>query len=235
MAIQQITKGARKVRMRLRQDLGEAAGRVTASEAKLASSDSNPSLALKAAVDVRTEKKKYHKLHDLAESALVQQKAKAAKQIVQAEANAKESVKLAVKDAEKKELKEARSTMTAEQKKIEEEEQKKLEARVKEVKNMATLKIKAERQKFKTLVDAAVKMAPSREKQLRLKAKIALHKAKIAAKAYEEKMITSIAPHTVDGKVVTKKMAADCVKNPSGCDLFTLKGHNTAAAAKFAE
>merc|ERR1719502_2478011 len=48
-------------------------------------------------------------------------------------------------------------------------------------------------------------------------------------------MIRSVAPHTVDGKTVTKKMAAECVKNPSGCNLFTLKGQNTAAAAKYAE
>merc|ERR1711939_1165537 len=68
-----------------------------------------------------------------------------------------------------------------------------------------------------------------------MKAKVALHKAKIAAQAYEEKMISSLAPHTVDGKVVTKEMAAECVKNPSGCSLFTLQNQNTAAAAKFAE
>lgn len=30
-------------------------------------------------------------------------------------------------------------------------------------------------------------------------------------------------------------MAAECVKNPTGCKMFTLKGQNIAAAAKFAE
>lgn len=235
MAIQQITKGAKKVRMRLRQDLGEAAGRVRSAEAKLASSDSNPALALKSAVDVRTEKSKYHKLHDLAESALVQQKSKAAKSIVKAEANAKESVRLAVKTAESKELKEAREGLSRKQKELEEKEQKQLEAKIVQIKEMAQLKIREERKTFKSLVDAAVNMAPKKEKALRMKAKVALHKAKIAAAAYEEQMISSLAPHTVDGKVVTKEMAAECVKNPSGCSLFTLKNENTAAAAKFAE
>jgi len=235
LSIQQITKGARKVRMKLRKDLGEAAGRVRAAEARLASSDTNPSLALKSAVDVRTEKAKYAKLHDLAESALVQQKSKAAKQIVKAEANAKESVRLAVKDAEAKELKEAREQLTGKQKKVEREEQQKLDSKISKIKQMAKAKIDAERQNFKKLVDTAVKIAPKKEKDLRMKAKVALHKAKAAAQAYKEKMISSLAPHTVDGKVVTKEMAAECVKNPSGCSLFTLQGQNTAAAAKFAE
>jgi hypothetical protein len=235
LSIQQITQGAQKVRMRLRHDLGEAAGRVRAAEAKLSSSDSDPSLALKAAVDVRTEKSKYSKLHDLAESALVQQKSKAAKSIVKAEANAKESVRLAVKDAEGKELKEARDDLSNKQKQVESEEQKQLEGKVAKIKELAKAKIDQEREKFKKLVDAAVNMAPDKEKALRTKAKVALHKAKIAAKAYEDQMISSIAPHTVDGKVVTKEMAADCVKNPTGCSLFTLKNENSAAAAKFAE
>ena len=51
MAIQQITQGAKKVRMRLTNDLGEAASRVKAAQQKLANSDQNPSMALKAAVD----------------------------------------------------------------------------------------------------------------------------------------------------------------------------------------
>lgn len=235
MAIKEITSGARKVRMRLQQDLGEAAGRVRAAQDKLASSDKNPTAALKSAVDLRTEKAKFSKLHDLAESALMQQKSKASKQIVEAETNAKESVALAVKEAEQKELKRARGDLAESQNKVEAEEQKKLEAKVKKIKGLAEVKIKEERTKFKNLVDAAVKMAPAKEKKLRTKAKVMLHKAKIAAAAYEEQMVSSLAPHTVDGKAVTKEMAAECVKNPTGCNLFTLKGHNTAAAAKYAE
>jgi len=235
MAIKEITQGARKVRVRLQQDLGEAAGRVHAAQDRLAASDKNPSAALKSAVDLRTEKSKYKHLHDLAESALIQQKSKASKQILEAETNAKESVALAVKDAEKKELMTAQAELGESQKKAEAEEQKKLEERVKKIKSLAETKIKDERSKFKKLVDAAVKMAPSKEKKLRLKAKVMLHKAKVAAAAYEDQMMSSLAPHTVDGKTVTKEMAAECVKNPSGCSLFTLKGHNVAAAAKFAE
>lgn len=235
MAIQQITKGAKRVRIKLRQDLGEAAGRVHAAEKKLASSDANPTLALKSAVDLRTEKAKYHRLHDLAESALVQQKSKAAKAIVKAEANARESVKLAVKDAEGKELKEARDQLTSEQKRVEAEEQKRLNIKIKQIKQMTQMKIDSKRKSFKKMVDAAVKLSPAREKDLRVRAKLALQKAKSAAQAYEEQMIRSVAPHTVDGKTVTKEMAAECVKNPSGCNLFTLKGQNTAAAAKYAE
>merc|ERR1719201_1913021 len=74
MAIKEVTSGAKRVRMKLQRDLGEAAGRVKSAEKKLSSSDQNPSLALKAAVDVRVEKAKYRKLHDLAESALSEQK-----------------------------------------------------------------------------------------------------------------------------------------------------------------
>jgi len=235
MAIEQVTDGAKKVRLRLRDDLGEAAGRVHAAQAKLSASDTNPSEALTAAVDVRSEKAKYKKLHDLAETALVQQKSKASKKIVEAEKNAKESVRLAVKDAQTKELKEAQGHLGIEQKKLEGEEQKKLKMKVSMIKRVALEKIQQERAKFKNLVDAAVKLAPQREKGMRMKAKVALHKAKIAAAAYEEKMISTLAPHTVDGKVVSEKMAGDCVKNPTGCSMFTLKNQNIDAAAKFAE
>merc|ERR1712167_309152 len=80
--------------MRLTNDLGEAASRVKAAQQKLANSDQNPSMALKAAVDVRTEKAKYAKLHDLAESALTTQKAKSAKKIQEAEEKEKLEEKL---------------------------------------------------------------------------------------------------------------------------------------------
>merc|ERR1719158_1836227 len=152
MAINEVTKGARKVRMRLKNDLGEAAGRVKAAQAKLASADENPAMALKAAVDVRTEKAKYKKLHDLAESALSEQKKKASKKIQEAEDNAKESVRLAVKDAEKKELRKAQGNLAEQQKKVEDLEKKKLAAKKKEIKKLAQAKIKAERVKFKALV-----------------------------------------------------------------------------------
>merc|ERR1712100_686058 len=231
-AIKLITQGARQVRMRLTQDLGEAAGRVRKAEHKLSSSDANPSQALKAAVDVRTEKEKYSKLHDLAESALGEQKSEASKKIEEAEENAKDSVKLAVHDAEQKELKESQSKLEVEQKKIEEDEQKKLKQRHTEIKQLAENKIKAERLKFKSLVDAAVKMAPQREKNLRMKAKISLHKAKIAAEAYEEQMMKAVAPKSADGNPMTKQMAAECIKNPAGCASMSLSGENTASAAK---
>merc|ERR1711924_375676 len=220
-AIKLITQGARQVRMRLTQDLGEVAGRVRKAEHKLSSSDANPSQALKAAVDVRTEKEKYSKLHDLAESALGEQKSEASKKIEEAEENAKDSVKLAVHDAEQKELKESQSKLEVEQKKIEEDEQKKLKQRHTEIKQLAENKIKAERLKFKSLVDAAVKMAPQREKNLRMK-------AKIAAEAYEEQMMKAVAPKSADGNPMTKQMAAECIKNPAGCASMSLSGENTA-------
>lgn len=235
MAIQQITQGAKKVRMRLTNDLGEAASRVKAAQQKLANSDQNPSMALKAAVDVRTEKAKYAKLHDLAESALGEQKAKSAKKIQEAEENAKESVKLAVRDAEKTELKEAQGALADEQKKVEAEEKKKLDSKLSEIKKMAKAKIKAERVKFKELVDAAVKMAPQKEKDMQMKAKIALHKAKIAADAYQTQMMNAIAPKSSNGKAMTPAMAAECIKNPAGCTDMSLQGGNVAAAAKYAE
>lgn len=235
MAIKEVTQGARRVRMRLQQDLGEAAGRVESAEVKLASSDNNPSLALKAAVDVRTEKSKYAKLHDLAESALSEQKTQASEKIITAEQNAKESVHLAVKDAEAKELKESRGALQEDQKKVEEEEQSKLEKVTAEVKKRANVKIQQQRKQFKSLVDAAVKLAPNKEKDLRMKAKISLHKAKMAAEAYEETMLKSVAPKTANGKTMTDEMAAECITNPAGCSSMSLKGGNIAAAAKFAE
>lgn len=235
MAINQITTGAKKVRMRLTNDLGEAAGRVKAAQEKLANSDANPSMALKAAVDVRTEKAKYAKLHDLAESALGEQKTKSAKKIQEAEENAKESVKLAVRDAEKKELKESQGALAVEQKKVEAEEKKKLDAKLVEIKKMAQAKVKAERVKFKALVDAAVKMAPQKEKDMQMKAKIALHKAKIAADAYQTQMMNAVAPKSANGKAMTPAMAAECIKNPAGCTDMSLQGGNVAAAAKYAE
>jgi len=235
LAINQVTEGAKKVRMRLTNDLGEAAGRVKEAQAKLANSDENPSMALKAAVDVRTEKAKYSKLHDLAESALGQQKAKSAKKIQEAEENAKESVQLAVRDAEKQELKESQGTLAMDQKKLEAEEKKKLDSTLSEIKKMAKAKIKAERVKFKALVDAAVKMAPQREKDMQMKAKISLHKAKIAADAYQTQMMNAIAPKSSNGKAMTPAMAAECIKNPAGCSDMSLQGGNGAAAAKYAE
>merc|ERR1711943_43504 len=125
--------------------------------------------------------------------------------------------------------------LEVEQKKIEEDEQKKLKQRHTEIKQLAENKIKAERLKFKSLVDAAVKMAPQREKNLRMKAKISLHKAKIAAEAYEEQMMKAVAPKSADGNPMTKQMAAECIKNPAGCASMSLSGENTASAAKFAE
>jgi len=235
MAIETVTDGAKKVRLRLRNDLGEAAGRVHAAETKLSASDANPSEALKAAVDVRTEKQKYKKLHDLAETALVQQKSKASKKIVEAENNAKESVRLAVHDAQTKELKEAQGQLSVQQKTLEAEETKKLKLKVSMIKRAALEHIQQERAKFKSLVDAAVKLAPQREQALQMQAKVSLQKAKSAAAAYEEKMISTLAPHTVDGKTISQEMAGDCVKNPAGCSMFTLKNQNIDAAAKFAE
>jgi hypothetical protein len=235
MAIQQITKGAKNVRMNLQHDLGEAADRVQGAEQKLAHADTNPTVALKDAVDVQTEKKKYQKLKKLAQVALVQQKSKAAHNILLAEENAKASVRLAVHDVEKKELKEAQGQLAASQNKLAKEEEKQAQRKMKLIQQMTDAKIKAERYKFKQLVDAAVKTAPSREKSLRIKAKISLQKAKVAAKAYVTQIRKSTRPKTASGKRITKKMAAECVKNPTGCKMFTLKGQNIAAAAKFAE
>merc|ERR1719305_934030 len=103
------------------------------------------------------------------------------------------------------------------------------------IQKMTNAKIKAERYKFKQLVDAAVKLAPGREKKLRVKAKIALEKSKLAAKAYAEQIRKSTRPQLPDGQKITKKMAAACIENPAGCKMFTLKNQNVAASAKYAE
>jgi len=70
---------------------------------------------------------------------------------------------------------------------------------------------------------------------LRMKAKISLHKAKIAAQSYEEQIMAAVAPKAADGSPITKAMAGDCIKNPAGCSDMSLQGENSASAAKFAE
>jgi len=208
---------------------------VQQAERQLANADKTPRAALKDAVDVRTKKQKYKKLKNLAQVALVQQKAKAAKKISLAEENAKASVRLAVKDVEKKELKEAQGKLAKAQKQIAAQEEKKTLLTLKNIKQMTDAKVKAERYKFKKLVDAAVKLSPKTEESIRQKAKAALQKARIAAKAYATQIRKSARPRMVGGKRITKKMAAACIENPSGCEMFTLKNQNIGAAAKFAE
>jgi len=142
---------------------------------------------------------------------------------------------LALKDVETKELKEAQDQLSHAQKNLAQEEEKKSNDKTKMIRQMADAKIKAEQYKFKQLVDSAVRMSPKAEHSLRKQAKVALRKAKVAAKAYAEQIRKSMRPKTLSGKKITKKMAAACIQNPSGCNLFTLKGQNIAAAAKFAE
>merc|ERR1711939_595388 len=156
-------------------------------------------------------------------------------QILLAEQNAKASVRLVVKEATDKELKEARGNLAKATKKLATEQQKRTHQKMIEIKKLTDAKIKAERYKFKKMVDAAVKMAPAGEKSIRTKAKIALQKAKIAAKAYESQMRRSARPRTATGKRMSKKMAAACIQNPAGCKQFTLSSHNVSSAAKFAE
>jgi len=235
LAISQITHSAQKIRKTLDEDLGEAAGKVRDAEEKLKHSDNTPSLALKNAVDLQTEKSKYTKLKSLAQAAYTQQKAKAAQQITLAEENAKLSVMLAVKDVEKRELKKAQDVLKSAGAKITAEEGTKAESTQKRIDELAQQKIKEERERFKGLVDAAVQMAPSKEAEMRHQAEVQLEKAKIAARKYEERIEAENAPKDASGQTISKEMAVACVDNPSGCNLFTLKTQNIGAAAKYAE
>jgi len=149
--------------------------------------------------------------------------------------NAKASVRMAVKDAQKRKLKNVRGQMALAEKKLGEEEQRKAKAKIAALKKMSDAKIRSQRFKFKKMVDAAVQLAPRGEAKIRMKAKLAFKKAKIAAQAYAAQMRRSMRPRAVNGKRISKKQAADCVKNPAGCKMFTLSNHNIAAAAKFAE
>ena len=81
----------------------------------LTNSDQNPASALKRAVQLKAQKNHVAKLGELADVALTQEKARAASQVARAQDDAKESVRLAMKDAQKKELAAARKKMSEQQ------------------------------------------------------------------------------------------------------------------------
>merc|ERR1712195_456015 len=236
MAIQQVTSENHKLRESLSNELGEAREKLGESQLKLTNSDENPTAALQEAVDVKEQKAHVDKLGKLANNALTQQKARAASQVSKAQDDAKESVRLAMKSAQKNEVATARKQMAAEQKNIRQDAQEvyedKRQAIVKKAKE-AEVQLTA---KTKLLVDRAIQRAPLSEAALGQKAKTAYTEATHAADQYLAKKIADATPdvQAKNGERINRDIAESAIENPTQSKEFTLANQNFEAAAKFA-
>jgi len=236
MAIQQVTSENHKLRESLSNELGEAREKLGESQLKLTNSDENPTAALQEAVDVKEQKAHVDKLGKLANNALTQQKARAASQVSKAQDDAKESVRLAMKSAQKNEVATARKQMAAEQKNIRQDAQEvyedKRQAIVKKAKE-AEVQLTA---KTKLLVDRAIQRAPLSEAALGQKAKTAYTEATRAADQYLAKKIADATPdvQAKNGERINRDIAESAIENPTQSKEFTLANQNFEAAAKFA-
>jgi hypothetical protein len=237
MAIQEVTRENHKLRQSLSGKLGEAKEKLDQLQSKLTNSDENPTSALQEAVDVKQQKAHVAKLNDLAGVALTQEKARAASQVRKAQDDAKESVRLAMKSAQKTELGEARKQMAQQQNKIRQQAQQKFEEKKAEIQKQATEKAAQLTAKVKELVDSAVNRAPLKEAALVRRAKSAYKKATTAADKYLAKKMADATPNVRDrnGKTINRQLAESAIENPSQSKEFTLENQNFAAAAKFAE
>ena len=236
MAIQEVTSENHKLRESLSNELGEARAKLGESQLKLTNSDENPTAALQEAVDVKEQKAHVDKLGKLANNALTQQKARAASQVSKAQDDAKESVRLAMKSAQKNEVATARKQMAAEQKNIRQEAQKVYEDKrqviVKKAKE-AKVQLTA---KTKLLADRAIQRAPLSEAALGQKAKTAYTEATHAADQYLAKKIADATPdvQAKNGERINRDIAESAIENPTQSKEFTLANQNFEAAAKFA-
>merc|ERR1712166_417683 len=236
MAIQQVTSENHKLRESLSNELGEAREKLGESQLKLTNSDENPTAALQEAVDVKEQKAHVDKLGKLANNALTRQKARAASQVSKAQDDAKESVRLAMKSAQKNEVATARKQMAAEQKSIRQDAQEayedKRQAIVKKAKE-AEAQLTA---KTKLLVDRAIQRAPLSEAALGQKAKTAYTEATHAADQYLAKKIADATPdvQAKNGERINRDIAESAIENPTQSKEFTLANQNFEAAAKFA-
>lgn len=236
MAIDQITQENTHIRQSLQTQLGEANNNLNAARMKLSGSDADPQLALQNAVAVKTEKDHVHRLGELATVAMSQQKSHSATEVAKAQEDAKESVRLAMKHAQKKELGEARTKMSAQQAKIRAEAEGAFKVEEEAIKKETHSKVLALQKNTKELVDTAIQRAPLHEQELHHKATGAYKQAIAAADNFlEEKLEKDTADVTVtDGSTINRDIAESAVENPTESKAFTLENQNFEAAAKFA-
>jgi len=236
LAIGEVTKANAKIRASLERQLGEANDKLNAAKLQLTNSDVNPGQALKNAVAVKTEKAHVRRLGELANVALAQQKAHSASEVTKAQQDAKESVRLAMKSAQKTELAAARKQMGEDQAHIRAAAEKVFNEDKAQIEEDAHAQVEKLQKSTKDLVDAAIQRAPLREQELHRKTTKAYKKAIHAADNLLAKQLAKLTPDVTitDGSKVNLDIAESAVENPSGSKAFTLENQNFEAAAKYA-